>query len=398
MSDHPRLLAAALQSRPAYDAVRAAEEDFPDELKPVWQAIERFYATDPAAAACDPDVLKAYVAEGVSNPKHARSRSEAVARIAGLDVSAPNVRSLVLQTQLGRIADQAALALASRAPTEAVRTLWDQWATVAAELDDVGSEAAVNDWGAVLRRRLDPTQRLVVTPRALNERIGGGLLPGHNVTIFGLTESGKSALAISMACGFARRGHKVLYCGNEDPLPDLMTRAVGCSIGVDATRIAADPETAERHAKRQGIDNLLMVEMTPGSLGQIEALAKRHRPAVVVMDQMRNLAMAKSDSYVNGLDKLAQGIRNLGKRTGTITIGITQAADSARGKAVLDTGDIDHSNVGIPAAADLLIGVGVTDTLYRAGQRCLSLCKNKLTGRHDYFTVNLDGSTSRVTS
>jgi hypothetical protein len=77
---------------------------------------------------------------------------------------------------------------------------------------------------------------------------------------------------------------------------------------------------------------------------------------------------------------------------------VTQAGDSARGKAVLDDGDIDSSNTGIPGAADVLIGIGMTEQLESAGLRMLSLCKNKASFVHGHFTVRVCPDTGRMMS
>ena len=59
-------------------------------------------------------------------------------------------------------------------------------------------------------------------------------------------------------------------------------------------------------------------------------------------------------------------------------------------------GDVDSSNTGIPGAADLMIGVGVTDALEKAGQRLLSLPKNKLGVVRAAIPVSLDPYRSKM--
>ena len=143
----------------------------------------------------------------------------------------------------------------------------------------------------------------------------------------------------------------------------------------------------------------MLIDLVPSTLGEIDRLARLYEPQVLIIDQLRNVTIpGKADNYTQTLDKVAQGIRNIGKSHNIITIGTTQAGDSAERKLVLDMSDIDSSKTGIPAAADLLIGIGNTDTLERAGQRMLSICKNKITGVKDAFTVGLDTARSKMTS
>ena len=55
-------------------------------------------------------------------------------------------------------------------------------------------------------------------------------------------------------------------------------------------------------------------------------------------------------------------------------------------------------NTGIPAQADVMIGVGVTAELEADGRRMFSLPKNKISGDHSSFPVNVLPHLSRVTS
>ena len=49
----------------------------------------------------------------------------------------------------------------------------------------------------------------------------------------------------------------------------------------------------------------------------------------------------------------------------------------------------------VQAAADLLIGIGQNEELDRAGKRWVTLCKNKVGGRHASFPVKVDFETGR---
>ena len=96
------------------------------------------------------------------------------------------------------------------------------------------------------------------------------------------------------------------------------------------------------------------------------------------------------------LEKAATEARNLAKSRRVLVVSVTQAGDSATGKAVLGRGDVDSSNVGIPGQVDLMIGVGATSEQEKNNVRVLSFPKNKLSGRHEHFMINIDPLTSRV--
>lgn len=392
------LVSAALKSRGAYEAVKASDEAgvLPEELIAVWQAIERFYETDAGAKCADPEVVTAYASEGLSNPKHQQAIERSVARLCEQDVSGSNIAAMLRMVARARVGDNLAQALASRKSIEQVTPLIRDYEALCAE--PVDEEDTEIDWQQILAERLDNSKRLKVAPKALNEFLGGGLMPGQNVTIFARPEAGKTALALTLACGFARRGHRVLYVINEDAVQDLMVRALSCITGRGREAMESDQQGTIAAGLQKGLGNLMMRELAPGTMSELERLVKQYRPKVLIVDQMRNVRVSKTDNFVQGLDHIAQGMRSLAKRYQLVSVGITQAGDSASGRPVLEMGDVDSSNTGIPGAADVLIGMGVTDTLRNAGQRVLSVSKNKVSGRHGYFTVRIDEATSRILS
>jgi len=397
MTPYRTLLAVSMRDRESFEMIRASGEadHFQDMLAPVWVGVLAFYERDAGVRSCDPALLIAEVRRTQRNPKHADAVEQIIKDLAEADVSAPNARAYLEAAARERVGDSLSASLAIRRPSHEILGLIQEYM----ELDSryAPQDEAQPDWAALIARRTDPGQRLALTPKELNDWVGGGLLPGHNVTLFGRPESGKSALAISMACGFARRGHKVLYVGNEDPIEDIALRAIKNLTGI--LDPSGNPAAAALEAVARGLNNLVFRELSPGSLGEAERLVRIHKPEVLIVDQLRNLTGGKlADNFTQLLDRSAQGIRAIGKKYKLVTIAVTQAGDSARGKPVLNDGDIDSSNTGIPGAADVLIGVGVTEHLEAAGQRMLSICKNKPTGRHGFFPVQLHAALSRVRS
>ena len=110
---------------------------------------------------------------------------------------------------------------------------------------------------------------------------------------------------------------------------------------------------------------------------------------------MRNIDV-KSDNRVVGLERAATEARNLGKRRKVLVVSISQAGDSASGKRVLDRGDVDFSNVGIPGQCDLMIGLGADENMERSNLRMISLPKNKISGDHDPIVITIDPTISKV--
>lgn len=374
-----KIIGACVRHRGAYDAFSASGNagTLGEDLAPLFKVTTDYYTRDESADEADPDVLRGLIrARGVS-PKQTQRELElldlCLAETEG--TSEENIFALLREQAMASLGMRLASAIAGGKEEGEVTAALEAY--LEAREGPKATEDLL-DWGEALSREVDRGHRMALSPKVLNQYIRGGLLPGHNVTIFGRPESGKTALAITMACGFARRGVRVLYVGNEDPIEDLMIRCVSNLSGLDADQIAADPEEAERLARARGVDNLRMMEMSPGSVGELHAAVKRYRPQVLFVDQLRNLFAGKTENYTRTLDANAQAVRAIGKRFHIATISVTQAGDSASGRPILDMGDVDSSNTGIPGAADLMIGVGVTEALETSGSRMLSLCKNKL--------------------
>ena len=114
-----------------------------------------------------------------------------------------------------------------------------------------------------------------------------------------------------------------------------------------------------------------------------------------MVDQIRNLEVGEKN-YVRSLEKTAQGMRNFAKQYNLVSISITQAGDSADGKAVLSRGDIDNSNVGIPGTTDLMLGIGATFAQEFEGVRTLSFPKNKIGGAKSPLQVFFNTKNMRV--
>jgi predicted ATP-dependent serine protease len=226
------------------------------------------------------------------------------------------------------------------------------------------------------------------------------LLPGHHMTIFARPEIGKSAIALNIAVMAASRGFNVLYLGNEDPARDLMFRAIQLFTGMSWSAVQEQLPDALTLAQKRGLHKLLFRELAPGSVTEIDRLVRKHRPALFIVDQIRNITAGTkgADNLTQRLDMAAQGIRNIAKRNASRAISITQAGDSARNKIVLDDGDVDSSNTGIPGACDVLIGVGCNEVMRDAGQRMLTLAKNKVGAVHGHFEVTMDPITLKIKS
>lgn len=396
------LLGSVLRSREAWERVGdlISDGDVSEQEKLILRHVAEYYERDPDAQRVDPDLLHNAICRELPNPKHHDQLGVVVRALSSLDVSPANVVQDFLEVRRTAVGNKLATAIAAGKSAEDIRPLLDEYAEwmARADVDEAGREIA---FGMSVKDLVEARTRkgglVMVAPQSLNTRIGGGLLPGHHLILFARPEVGKTMFLINAIAGFAKQGLRVLYVGNEDPLDDIILRAVTRMADMTRAEVMDDPEEADRRAREAGYDNIVFAGLSPGTLAEIEALIVEHEPQVLIVDQLRNLNV-KEDNFVRALEKAAMGVRTLGKRHGVVVLSATQAGDSASGKSVLDMGDVDNSNTGIPAQADVLLGMGMSSEDEARGFRVLSLCKNKPGANHEFFPVKVEPGKSHIRS
>lgn len=399
-----QILWASIQDRTAYERVNKHVN--PKELTPHtafwWKLLAEYYGRDKLAKSADVSVLTEIGLQRIPNPKHTDAllavlkdvpESAGTANIvtAVLGLKRYNATAEFASAAMGGNEDKAKLLL------EKVNELWQR-----DTLDQEERKYAVpveDIFGVVGTER-----RISVAPRQLNERIGGGVLPGHHILIFGRTEVGKTAFAVNFAAGFIFRGHKVLYVGNEDEINVTKSRFVSRLTKRRWTEVEQNKAAAIKdfHDAR-GESHLRLVHLQPGSVGSIRKDIEEFQPTVVVVDQLRNL-----DGPEEGMTQRMEGnairFRNLISEYGLVGVSVTQAGDKSQRHGEdspiwLSTGDVDSSRVGLPAQVDLMLGIGANNEMMQRGQRAISLCKNKLASSpnsREGFIVTLDTSRNMI--
>jgi KaiC/GvpD/RAD55 family RecA-like ATPase len=264
------------------------------------------------------------------------------------------------------------------------RALLDKYS----DLRNGSTEEAVESWRLTIEDFEDDNSvRIPIAPASLNNYIGGGVLRGHNITVYGRPDSGKSMFALNCAAALVRAGHRVLYVANEEPARDITLRLLArlCDIDVGELRDHDTLAQALEYCAPQ-YAGWHLLHRAGITIDGIRAAADKIKPDVIVVDQLKNVAV-NDDNRALQLDKLARQVRELGIEFDAVTISVTQAGESAHNRLVLGLGDVEWSNTGIPGAADLMIGIGVDDLYDSEGKRMISLPKNKVNGKHGAFPV-----------
>lgn len=400
MSTEARLLAASVHNRNSYEVVRKhAENTLSETGKVVLGVIGDYYDRDSAAKHVDPDALLPLTLRTVSNPKHKQAFETAVQRILETDVSSANVAYEVLSAKREALEAQVSSLLLEGNPDEAkplMEELLELHSTseLKEEAHTTLNAPTVDD---LVGAEGEQGNLIPCYPVSLNNRLEGGCQRGHHVLVFGRPEKGKTLFLINMIRGFLRHGHRVLYVGNEEPVKLTALRIIQRLVTKPRAWVLEHKEEAIAAAKKAGYDNLYMQQLTPGTAREIEALCQRIKPDVLVVDQLRHLSV-KEDSFTRQLEKAANAVRQVGSRHNCLVVSVTQAGESAANKAILDMEDVDFSNTGVQGAVDVMIGIGATKQDEQANRRIISLPKNKRSGRHDFFAVEVDIPTNRIIS
>ena len=410
MNIEHQLLAASLASRDSYELIKEyitlKSSTYSKQFQVVMNKLGEYYARDSAAVKADVSLLLTQISETIRNDKHIATFRDMLSAAQAVDLSEANVKATVLLAKQQEVGDRLSQALVMDAGQAKVDELL-------AELQELRSVTSIEqlasqeeaarvlsgaelDLNALLHKENDASNLIKLYPTSLNERVDGGVKRGHHIIIFARPNAGKTATCVHMSCGFLHQGFRVLYIINEDREEDIYLRHVNNLSGYDKYTLTGNAREAQAKARGRGIDRLVIAGLAPGSIKQIAELIEQHSPDVVIVDQLRNLNV-RADSRVNQLDAAARGVRDLGKYYNVLMVSVTQAGDSAEGKAVLDMGDVDFSNTGIPAACDVLLAVGKDATLEAEQRRMISLPKNKL-GREEHFVVNIQPNLSRLSN
>lgn len=393
-----KVIAACIQSREAFLEVLSTEidSDFSDMVQVVWEQIKNYYNADPNAELVDKELLTTQITR--KNKKHAEMFKNYISSLE--EVSTANVLKEAINVKLDAVKHKLAEEFISdRDNYPKIDNLLEQYNKLRiGELDTEENHTEIYQNPSIgdIIESSGADNRIVILPKSLNDQIGGGVLRGHHVVLFAPTDMGKSLFALNMAYGFLKQKLKVIYVGNEDPAADMIRRLVWRITGFTDQELHQKPEEAQDKLDEFEFENFIFVEAAPGTPREIEELVKEYEPDILMVDQIRNLDMGEEHKVLS-LEKAASFMRKMGKMYNLVPVSLTQAADSATGKLLLNRGDIDFSNVGIPGTADLLIGIGATEEMEAAGQRMLSFVKNKISGNKMPLKVWFDNLITKVT-
>ena len=212
-----KILAAMCNSRSAFELAypHLTEKELGLQGEIVAKHIAGYYERDPEAETVDYELLLSSIARTLVNPKHVEQFKLIVERIKELEVSDDNVVHHVLDSKRNSVGLDLSAALSmgdkGRIPDLIEQYVSLEEATTIAEEGVSYHNIKVED---LINNHLSPDEKLMIAPKALNDRLNGGLLPGQHLVVFARPELGKSAMCCTMVWGFLQQNKRVLYLTN----------------------------------------------------------------------------------------------------------------------------------------------------------------------------------------
>jgi replicative DNA helicase len=252
--------------------------------------------------------------------------------------------------------------------------------------DSIDDDPRITDDLSVLMREVDRSGGLKWRLGSLNKHVGG-LHKGDFTIVFARPEAGKTTFCCSEFVHMSQQvsnEHPVLWLNNEERGVKVKTRMYQSALGLTYE------ENQEKY--RESV-NLVLYDKGVITRREVERLIKQIQPSLIVFDQIDKIRGFKADRPDLAVGQIYIWARELAKEYCPV-IGVCQASASAENKKWLTMEDMSESKTSKPAEADLIIGLGHTDTEYEYS-RGIHLIKNKITGSHTKITCLIQPEVAR---
>lgn len=394
-----KVMSAIYKDRDSFERIRplveaSSESIFSDVDAILYDRAVEYYDMDKEAESIDRDVIMSYIQR--EYPSHEDILSIALDRIeATTPISCNNVVGEFLQVKRHSLGHKLAGELLSGKRCD--DTLEEFLLLRQGEHLETGEDIVIHSCirASDLAQALDRTATIEIYPKDLNDRVEG-LMRGDHLLVFARPETGKSLFTINLTRGFLEQGLVVLYVGNEDSERRMLPRFVGSILNMTKVEMEAMSfEDLDDLLDNSPIDNFHFVHLEPGTFPQIRGLIHKITPDILIVDQIRNV-LTGGDGLTIGLERASTEMRNIANEFDIVCVSVTQAGESGSGKLRLDLSDVDSSKTGLQAQVDVMVGIGVNEDYEGRGKRMLSLPKNKCSGDHSFFSIDVDTTKNRI--
>ena len=401
------IIGACLNSREAYEYVQSYIEDgdFSERGRRILDEIASYYRRDESAGSADPGIILSRISRGLPSEKLGEQFRVALGSMAETELSPANVAYEFLELKRDNAGARLARSIQACKPREETEEALDTYSELMQATALSGAQRVELDIESLFAGQLEAAEKFEMLPGVLNKAIGGGVTRGDSIVVFGRPNAGKSTFCINAANGFVRRGLTVVFAENEDSDVRTTRRFVRRLIEKPQAWCEEFPAETAQLARERGLDRFHYYKLTPGTLGELDAICNRVRPDVLIVNQIRGIALAMPGSITPNMEKVAAGIRAIGQKYNVILIQVTQANagkkdkdDNVIDKPVLRMEDIDSSLTGVPGAADFIFGIGYMEGWREAGKSCVTITKSKDEGDGKHFFLRVDKGIDKVYS
>lgn len=385
-------MSVAISDRSSWETLvtRGVEADLSPSGEVIFKVLKKYYEGDESAKSADILLLSESLLQ-----LYPRQHTQLVEVLHALPQSSLNAVDLWLSSKRQAVGHKLASALIDN-KVEDIDDLLEQYEFYKNYEEEIPRTYTGCSAEELLHEEV--TNGLIpLYPKSLNDALGGGVGRGAHIVVFGRPNAGKTQFLINALAVAVQRGFRVLYLGNEDRPKKVLLRIISRLADMDMSTVKEQATDAFDKAVAAGYNNVTFHQLIPGTMAEIRQMVEKHKPDIVIVDQLRNIHM-KDCNITQVLEKGAIQMRNIANKYNVVAVSVTQAGESGHNKLLLDYNDVEYSNTGLAATADVMIGVGVDERYYAESKILLNVCKNKETDAHPALPVRVNRLRSKLKS
>lgn len=230
--------------------------------------------------------------------------------------------------------------------------------------------------------------------------VASGMGPGIFCIASARTEVGKTAFGVSLCAGengFASQGATChYYCNEESPLR-TKGRAVMSYTGMALPEILLKVEETKL-IYNEIKDKIKFFDCRGKSIHDIHKHIDKHRPDIVVIDQLDKLSVRGSYAREDErLGSLYVTTRDIGSECSVGIIALSQLSADSEGKTYVSSANLAGARTAKAAEGDLVFGIGKSPA-HEDNVRIINIIKNKVSGNHQDVVCMIRPEISRYCS
>ena len=353
-------------------------KDFPDELAILYTCICSHFSVSEESLAV-PDLANLVFS---CNPKDSQFYKSLFDNLEVYQPIESTVVKLIESLKRRNVLQKVSLAAYEEAEGKQPEGYTEQLlAAITSVPDDFSLQPITDDLESLLNATYK-TPGLRWRLNCLNQSIGS-LRRGDFGFIFARPETGKTTFLCSELSAFITQTPGEILCiVNEEQPEKVMLRVIQAFFGITLDTLYGNIQHYRKLFKEQTGGRFKLYDSTASNKNSVEALCKKHLPALIVFDQIDKIQGFKADREDLLLGAIYQWARDLAKRYAPV-IGVTQADGSGEGVRWLTMANVANAKTAKQAEADWILGIGAIPDSGWESVRFFNISKNKLLGDTD---------------